>query len=81
MLEKSFKILKFGSNGIHWKITVLVHFGAPFTAGKPKILLKIKISAKAASVGISNNVSPRSQKNHRILVKLSKKKKKKKIGA
>ena len=74
MLEKSFKILKFGSNGINWKVTVLVHFGDPFTAGQPKILLKTKISVKPTSVGISNNVSPRSQKNHGIPVKLSKKK-------
>ena len=58
----------------------MVHFGAPFTAEKPKILLKPKISAKNASVGISNNGSPRSQKNHRILVKLNNKKKKEKKG-
>ena len=51
----------------------LVHFGAQFTAGKPKILLKNKISAKTASLGISNNISARFQKNHRIIVKLSKK--------
>ena len=35
-------------------------------------MLKIKISAKTASLRISNNESLRSQKNHRILVKLSK---------
>ena len=37
--------------------------------------LKTKIYAKTAPLGILNNVSPRSQKNHRILVELSKKKK------
>ena len=47
--------------------------GVQFTARKPKILLKTKISAKTTSLGISNNISPRSQKDHRILVKLSKK--------
>ena len=52
------------------KVTVSVHIGAHFTTGKPKILLKAKISAKTASLGIINNVSLRSQKNHRILVKL-----------
>ena len=52
------------------KFTVSVHFGAQFTAGKPKILIKTKISAKTASLGIINNASPRSQKNHRILGKL-----------
>ena len=59
---------------MHPKFTVLVHFGAQFTARKPKIFLKTKISEKAASLGISNNVNPRSQKHHRIIVKLSKKK-------
>ena len=74
VFEKSLKILNFGSNGMHPKFTVLVHFGAQFTTRKPKKLLKTKIYAKTASLGIPNNVSPRSQKNHRILVKLSKKK-------
>ena len=32
---------------------ILFHFGAQFTAGKPKILLKTKISAKTSSLGIS----------------------------
>ena len=45
----------------------------PIYHGKKKILLKIKISAKIVSLVISNKVSPRPQKNHRILVKLSKK--------
>ena len=40
LFEKSFEILNIGSNGIHPKFTVFVHFGAPFTAGKPKILLE-----------------------------------------
>ena len=43
------------------------------TAGKPKILLKTKSSGKTISLGISNNIIARSQRNHRILVKLSKK--------
>ena len=73
MFEKSFKILNFGSNGMQLKFTVSVHIGAQFTVGKPKILLKPKISAKTASLGIINNVSPRSQKNQKILVKLSQK--------
>ena len=71
LLGKSFKLLKFGSNKTHWKSTVLVHFGAQFTAGKPKILLKTKISAKTTSLGIPNNISARSQRNHIVLVKLS----------
>ena len=38
-----------------------------------KILLKTKISAKTKSLGLSNSVSPRSQKNHSILAKSNKK--------
>ena len=66
---KSFKILNFGSNGMRLRFTVLVHFGAQFTDRKPKLLLKPKISAKNASLGII----PRSQKNYWILKKLSQK--------
>ena len=40
VFEKSFRTLHFWSNGTHPKFTVLVHFGAQCTAGKPKILLK-----------------------------------------
>ena len=81
VFEKSFKILNFGSNGTHPEFTVLVHFGGQFTAGEPKILLKTKISAKTTFLGVSNNVSPKSQKNHRILVKLNKKKTCAQIGS
>ena len=82
LIEKSLKILKFCSNGTNWTSTDLVRFGAQFVAGKPKILLKSKLSPKTASLGISNNVSARSQnKNHRILVKLSKKKTNKQLVA
>ena len=75
VFQKSFKLLNFGSNGTHPKFTVLVHFGAQFTARKPKILLKTRISGKTTyrpiSLGISNNVSLRSENNHIILVKSS----------
>ena len=68
------KWLKWG----HFERFFLVHFGTQFTARKPKIFLKTRISAKTTyrptSLGISNNVSIRSQKNHIILVKLSKRK-------
>ena len=70
---KSFKSLSFGSNRTRPKFTVLVHFGVQFTTGKPKILLNIKIFAKTVSLVISNNLSLRLQKNHRILVQSSKK--------
>ena len=75
VFQKSFKIFNFGSNGTHAKFTVLVHFGAQFTARKPKILLKTRISGKTTYrpiyLGISNNVSLRSENNHIILVKSS----------
>ena len=58
---------------MHPNFTVLVHFRAQFTARKSKILFKTKMSGKTTSLGISNNASPWSQKNHRIFVKLSKK--------
>ena len=74
VFEKSFKVFNFGSNGMHPKFTVLVDFRAQFTARKLKILLKAKISGKTTSLGTSNDVTPRSQKSHRILVKLSKNK-------
>ena len=70
VFENSYKILNFSLNGRHLKFAVLFHFGTQFTTGNPKILLKTKISAKTTSLRISTNVSPRSQKNHRILVKI-----------
>ena len=48
-------------------------FGAQFTVGKSKILLKTKISAKMTSLGISNSDSTSSQKDYRVLIKLIKK--------
>ena len=69
--------MNFGSNGTHPKFIVLVHFGVQFTARKPKILLKTRTSAKTSyrptSLGISINVSLRSQKNLVILIKVNKK--------
>ena len=47
---------------IKWN-AVKFHIGAQFTVGKPKILLKTKIFAKTASLGIINNISSRSQKS------------------
>ena len=47
--------------------------GPNLLPGNSKYCLKPKFLEKTTSLGISNNVSPMSQKNHRILVKLSKK--------
>ena len=43
---KVLQVLHFGSNGTLLKFTVLVDFGAQFTAGKPKPLLKPKLLQK-----------------------------------
>ena len=40
VFEKSFKILNFSLNRRYPNFTVYFHFGAQFTTGKPKILLK-----------------------------------------
>ena len=74
VFEKSFKVLNFSLNETHPNFTVFVHLGGPIYRWKLKILQKIKIFAKTASFGISNNISPRSQKNKRMLVKSTKKK-------
>ena len=68
LFKKSFQILNFGSNRMHPKFTVLVHFGTQFIAGKPKILLKTKVSGKTTSLGVSNKsqVPEKSQSSRKI---------------
>ena len=73
VFEQSFKIKCLSRNGTHPKLTVLVHFGAQFTPGKPKILPKNKIFPETTSLLLPTNTSTRSQINHRILIKLIKK--------
>ena len=74
LFENSFKIFKFGSNGTQRKFTVFVHFGAQFTFTYwgPNIFLKPKFLQKQHLS--ENQISPRSQKNDKVLIKLSKKK-------
>ena len=48
----------------------LVHFGTQFIAGKPKILIKTKVSGKNI-LGVSNNTSPQVPENNKILAKLN----------
>ena len=45
--------------------------GTQFTTGRPKILLKTKVSGKTVSLGVLDNISPMPQKNHRSPAKLS----------
>ena len=47
--EQSFKIKHLSGNGTYPKLTVLVHFWAQFTPGKPKLLPKNKFSQKLHS--------------------------------
>ena len=67
------------TNGTYTKFLVLVHFWAQFTPGKPKILPKTKLFPETTSLGLSDDTSPKSQRNRRILVKIIKKKNKKKL--
>ena len=73
VFEQSSKNLCLSSNGTYPKFIVLVYLWDWFTPGKRKILLKNKTFPKTISLGLSNNTSPRSQKNHRILIRLIKK--------
>ena len=54
-----------------WSLQFWSILGPNLPTLKPKLLLKHKISAKTASLRIINNISPRSQKNHRIPRKFS----------
>ena len=58
---------------MYLKLTVLFHFWAHITLRKSQILSKTKIFPETTSLWISNNTSPRSQINHRILIQLIKK--------
>ena len=73
MFKECFKNFHFGSNEIYPKFTLLVNFGAQFTHRKPKTFVKTQISPKSASLGLSNNINTKPQKDHKILVKLIKK--------
>ena len=71
--QHSFKIKCLSRNETYPKLKVLVHFGAHFIPGKPKILPKTRIFSETKSLRLLNNRSTRSQINHRILIKLIKK--------
>ena len=71
--EQSFKIKCLSGNEAYPKLMVLVHFWAQFTSWKSNILPKIKFFSRNYILWLSNNTSPRSQINHRILIKLIKK--------
>ena len=70
--KHSFKIKRLSGNKTYPKLMVLVHFWAQFSPRKPKILPKTKFFLETTSSWLSNNTSPRSQTNHRILTKLIK---------
>ena len=72
--EQCFKIKWLSKNGTYPKFTVLVHFWAQFTLRKCKILPKSKVFPETTSLGLSNDTSPKSQINRRILTKIIKKK-------
>ena len=70
--EQCFKIKCLRTNGMFPKLTVLVHFWAQFTPGKPKILPKIKILPETNFLELSNDTSSKSQINRRIFIKIIK---------
>ena len=84
MFEVYFKRPHFGSNRMYPKLNLKVklkinfrgQFIYPCTPGKPKMLVKTKISPETKFSGLSNNINSKSQKNPRILVKLIQNKKK-----
>ena len=73
MCKKSFKIKRLSANRMYPKFTVLVRFWAQFAPRKQRILLKTKILPETTFLGLSNYTSPKSQINHRILIKIIKK--------
>ena len=70
MCEQCFKIKCLRTNGTYPKFSVLVHFWAQFTPGKPKIFPKIKIFPETTSLGLSLDTSPNPQINRWILMKI-----------
>ena len=72
--EQSFKITCLSGNGTYPKLIVLVHFWAQFTPKIPKCWQNSKLFFRNYVLWLSNNTSPRSQINHRIYIKLIKKK-------
>ena len=71
--EQCFKIRCLSTNGTYPKFSFLDHFWAQFTPGKWWILPKNKFFPETKSLGLSDDTSPKSQINQRILTKLSKK--------
>ena len=68
-----FKIMCLSTNRVYPRSSFLVHFWAQFTPGKRNILSKTKIFPETASLGLSDDTSPKSQINRRILIKIIKK--------
>ena len=71
--EQYFKIRSLSINRTYPKFTFLVHFWAQFTSRKMKIFPKPKIFPETISLGLSDETSPKSQTNRRILIKIIKK--------
>ena len=70
--EQSFKIKCLSGNRTYPKLTVLVHFGTNLPLENPKYCQKNKFSQKLHPYDCQI-AHPRSQINHRILIKLIKK--------
>ena len=70
--EQCFKIINISTNGTYPKFSILVHFWAQFTPGKRNIFPKTKFFPQTTSFGLSDDTSPKSQINRRILIKIFK---------
>ena len=70
--EQYFKIRCLSTNGTYPNFTVFVQLWAQFTSGKMKIFPKTKIFPETASLGLSDDTSPKFQINRRILIKIIK---------
>ena len=68
--EQPFKIKCLSRNLTYPKLTVLVNFWANFSPENRRYYQKPKFFPETTSLWLSNNTSPKSQINHRILTKL-----------
>ena len=55
---------------LNLRVKSKVNFWGQFTSRKPEILVKNKNPPKTKSLGLSNSINTKFQKNHRIVVKL-----------
>ena len=70
--EQCFKIVNLNTKGTYPKFSFFDHFWAQFTPGKRIILTKTKFFPETTTFRLSDDTSPKSQINRRILIKIIK---------